>query len=160
MKSAWIGFRYILFVAVMAMSFSAVASAQGTQVAKSPTAVKVERFLAESGFEFKAHGTDGWTIQASTGTVVIGAEGENVVVEMIIAPKGKFQVSAESMSDMLKLAHGLDFLKVGIDPEDNLFVRSEAKIGSVDGPEFNATLLRIVNGHAKATAKMAPYLVK
>ncbi len=143
---------------MIVLSVPALAQAKGSRVLTVNQ--KVDGFIKKSGFDHSKLAEGVWTVDAPTCVLLIGTGQDVVVVFTNIAKKDKFKITAESMSGILRLADELDYLKFGIDERGDLFVRSEIKTKFINQAEFDDALARVVNGYDKASAKIAPFLIK
>lgn len=150
----------IFLIGALVLAFAICASAQKKPAKAAPKADKIGQYVKNSGYKSETLDKGIWTLASYSGTVLIGSYEGILVVFMTVAEKGKFQITAESMSEMLRLANELDHVKFIIADDGNLLVRGEERIKYVDQAIFNDTVLRVTNGYDKATAKLAPFLVK
>lgn len=152
--------RHILVAAFLLITFSVMADGQKRPVKPSPKAAKIDRLFENSGFKYTQLGTSVWTVECESNTVLVGGGPDTFVAFMTIAKKGKFQITAESMSEMLKLAAELDQVKFVIDDEGDLAIRSDFRVGLMDQATFKDTLLRVSLGYDQGVSRIAPFLIK
>ena len=119
---------------------------------------KVGRLLKSSGYEANSFGDGVWMIKRpTTGPVLVAVQDDILVIGMVIAEKANFQVTAASAGDMLKLAHKLDYMKIGIDDDGDLFLRAELKVGSLVQDDLNDILVRVIRDSDKVREAIKPY---
>lgn len=152
--------RNIFLIFALCVSFSIYADAQKHPAKVAPNVDTIDRLVKNSGYEYTVYGKGVWTIQSGTNVVMIGGGADIMVAFMAIADKGKFQITAESMLEMLKLGSKLDHVKFIIDDQGDLAVRSDSRLRLMDKAGFDDVIVRVINGYEKATAKIAPYLIK
>ena len=87
------------------------------------------------------------------------AVGEDfVVVGVIVAVKDNMRSSADLSFRLLKLNHSADYVKVGFDEDDDLFVRVEERIRIVDLQEFKAMVEKVDSSADTAYETVKPFL--
>jgi len=149
--------RTILFV-IVTILFSATAFAQTVKQEKIENSIN--SILKSSKYEYKKLTESAWLVMFDDENILVGADGDFFIAGVVVARKAEFRVTAESMSAMLKLAHSIDFVKIGIDSEEDLFVRRERQGKTMEKQEFN-DYISIVSAAAKEVRTgIQPYLVK
>ena len=78
------------------------------------------------------------------GKLLIGEEGEMGVIGTVVQPKAKLDLSAETLLKLMKLNNELDYAKIGIDNDGDLFVRAELRISSLTADDFTASLKQVI----------------
>lgn len=144
----------------MILAFAAFADAQTKAAQTAAKSDKLSSFVKKSGFPNKDFGDNVWTLDHEGKTIFIGADSDIVVVFMMLGPVSGIKVNGDSMSALLRLANELDQVKFIIDDDKMLAVRHDSQLRLLDQAAFDDAVLRVVNGHQKATAKLAPYLIK
>jgi hypothetical protein len=96
--------------------------------------------------------TDALTIprgEGVTGLLLLAQEGEMGVVGAVVQSKAKLHLTADLLQKLMKMNNSLDYVKVGIDDDGDLFVRSELHMESVTGDEFSAVVKKVVEASTK-----------
>ena len=96
--------------------------------------------------------TDALTIprgEGVTGLLLLAQEGDMGVVGAVVQSKAKLHLTADLLQKLMKMNNSLDYVKVGIDDDGDLFVRSELQIESVTGDEFSAVVKKVVEASTK-----------
>lgn len=78
-----------------------------------------------------------------TGVLLVGSAGDVVVVGIVIRTKANLKLSPDLAVKLLRLNHELDWVKVGIDHDGDLFVRQELHEESLTKDEFNASVMTV-----------------
>jgi hypothetical protein len=152
--------RAFAVVTALLLTFAITGFAQKRPLKPKPNATKIERLLAGSGFEYTAFGSNVWTVEVESNTIMLGGGPDTYVAFMTIAKKGTYQITAESMSEILRLADELDQVKFLIDRDADLAIRLDFRIGLMDQATFKDALLRVSLGHDQGVSRIAPFLVK
>jgi hypothetical protein len=155
-------FRFILLLSI-SLLFTALTRGQAAQTpsTKSEFAARVGTYLLKSPYEFKILSDKYWIINHKTGgTILLAVEEDLMVMGVVVAKQGDYRVTAESMSDMLKLAHQLDFIKVGIDDDGDLFVRMERRGKTLEQKEFFDFVETVASASVKAGKQIGPYMIR
>jgi hypothetical protein len=84
-----------------------------------------------------------------TGLLLIAQEDEMGVVGTVVRPKAKLNLTADLLLKLMQLNDELEFVKVGIDNDGDMFVRTELHIASLTPEEFSATIKKIAEASNK-----------
>lgn len=135
----------------------ALVMALGT-VAQAQCNSATAEFVNASGYKFKSDPEckyfvmfDALTIphDGLQGSVLIGEQEGIVVVGAVIRLKAHLDLSSATLAKLLHLNHELDFLKVGIDHDGDLFLRAELHKKSLDSAALKEALDLVKNGSQK-----------
>ena len=84
------------------------------------------------------------------GLLLIAQQGEMAIVGVPVQTKAKLHLTADQLRKLLQLNNDVDYVKVGIDHDGDLFVRSEVHVESITAEEFSATVQKVVAASSKA----------
>lgn len=149
--------------------FPAVAHAHTTpresalQQSRQADAVRVEQLLQQSGYNYRKVSDGVWVIERQGKNLpkftIIFASGTGFLVAgVIVAPKNTMNVTSEMMFKLLKLNHTFDYVKIGFDDDDDLFVRWEVKTRQLDLQEFKEGVERVSADADQTYQTIKPYL--
>ena len=135
------------------------APAQGGE----PFKTRVESFLRQSGYDYHRVKSNSWYINMSGKElrqirVLIGAGPNSIAVGAVVAPKRSLRVTADSLFKMMKLSYDFNFVRVCIDPDDDLLVMSQVKGRALDLQEFKDAVERVASAADRAYAEVRPFL--
>lgn len=121
----------------------------------------VERLLAESGQKFVNAGAGVWIIRRSgpnltSFQVVLSSVAGTLVTEVVVVPGKSVRIEAAG-PNLLRLANKLDYVKVGLDGDDDLFVRNEARVKSLDVEELKANIERVAAAADLVFVEVKPF---
>lgn len=128
------------------------------------TTAKVDQWMKQSGFTYTKATETVWVIK-SKGTALAEFEtfvatNENVVVIGVVMVKQKnLKMSQEALLKILKLNHDNDFVKIGIDEDNDLFVRLERKVRTLDLEEFKACYAEVISASDNVYTHIKPFLI-
>ncbi|MCM3870904.1 MAG: YbjN domain-containing protein [Pyrinomonadaceae bacterium] len=125
-------------------------------------AAKTSRLLQESGYAHRKTGDHTWLIErmeTNKPPILVANGPDFLVVGIIVAEKKNMRVSADLSLKLLKLNHSLDYVKCGLDADDDLFVRSEVRIRVTDLAAFKALVEGVISGADRAYAEVKPFLI-
>ena len=145
----------ILTLAAMIASPLSIANAGRLPQTKSDaaTVAKLAGCLERSGYSYTKAADNVWVVNYKDSTLgdihvlVTSAEGL-VVMGVVVAQKAKMNVTPEMMHRLLKLTHELDKVKIGLDSDDDLFVRAEVSSRIFDLIEFKADVQQVAAASA------------
>ena len=114
------------------------------------SAARVGHLLEESGYTFKKSPKSDkvWTIDFNGKSlksfkVILATQDDLLVTFVVVASKKDMQMSSEFMIKLLKFNHTLDRVKIGIDDDGDLFVRSDVTIRVLDKKEFKENIEQV-----------------
>jgi hypothetical protein len=134
-------------------------------VAAAETAdARVESYLRESGFDYKRVKENSWYInktgkQLANIRVLLGASSSSISVGAVVVPKQNLRVTADSMYKMMQLSYDFNFVRICIDPDEDLLVMSQVKMRLLDLQEFKDTIERVAAAADRAYGEVRPFLV-
>lgn len=149
---------FVFALAVMVFVPSATAMTSPTQDA---VVAKVSQWLESSGFPHRKTGDTSWVVERPSGKkgwVLVATGSDFVVVAVIVAEKNNIRVTSDLNFNLLKLNHSMDYFKVGYDDDDDLFVRIEAKIRTVDAVSLKEMISQIDAAADKTYETVRPFL--
>jgi hypothetical protein len=137
----------VLKVVILAMIFSiqslGVFAVTPWQSTTAQSSAKVEQWLKQSGLNYTKASDSVWLVKSKGNvlkdfnTLIATNEGV-VVIGVVMANKKDLVMSQDSLFKILKINHDIDFIKIGFDNDDDLFVRLERKVRMLDLEEFKA----------------------
>src|SRR5262245_22180738 len=154
-----------LLIATM-LTLSAMGLAQTQQPKTLPgtsqSAAKVDRLLKESGLKNQKYAEGVWLVEASGKDfpVLVAASGDVVVIGVIVAKKGSIPFSQEFLYKVAKLNHEYDFVKVGLDSEDDLFARTERKVAGMTASDFKESFDQVVAATSNVVAQLKSFVTQ
>ena len=108
----------------------------------------VEKLLAQSGQKYESGGSGVWKIRWVGRNfkfyLVLFTIRGILFTDVIVATGRSLRVN-EAAPVLLRLENGLDYVKIGLHPGDDLFVRSETRLKSLDVEEFKLNLQRVAS---------------
>lgn len=155
-------------LAALLLATALVAAADARPVTAPPQEVgpfaqKVEGFLLQSGYEFRRVKANSWYIN-KTGKqlpqirVLVGAGPNSIAVGAVVVPKARLRVTAESMFKMMKLSYDFNYVRICIDPDDDLLVMEQVKERHLDLAHFKEVVERVAAAADRAYGEMQPFL--
>jgi hypothetical protein len=159
--------RFLLLAALAGMLISQNFSVQATRISQSQTAqtsAKVDQWLKQSGLTYKKASDTVWVVKSKGNALgdfeTFVATNENVVViGVVMARQKNLKMTQESLLKILKLNHDNDFVKIGIDEENDLFVRLERKVRTLDLEEFKACYAEVIAASDNVYTEIKPFLI-
>jgi len=124
---------------------------------------RVEGFLRQSGYEYGKVKNNSWYVNVAGKEltrirVLVGAGANSIAVGAVVVPKARLRVTADSMYKMMKLSYDLNYVRVCIDPDEDLLVMSQVKEPWLSQQEFKSTVERVAAAADRAYAEMRPFL--
>ncbi len=146
---------------VMAAAAGARPLPRQTEV--GPFASKVEGFLRQSGYDFRKVKDNSWYVntqgkELAQIRVLIGAGPNSIAVGAVVAPKARLRVTAESMFKMMKLSYDFNYVRLCVDPDDDLLVMEQAKEKHLDLAHFKEVVERVAAAADRAYGEVRPFL--
>jgi hypothetical protein len=125
------------------------------------SSAKVGRLLERSGYKYEKKGAEVWTIAFTAKTlasfnVILATQDDLLVTFVIISHKKDIELTPAFMQKLLKFNHNLDRVKVGIDDDGDLFVRTDQAIRVVDDKEFKDNVEQVAAAANEVYAGIKP----
>jgi hypothetical protein len=86
------------------------------------------------------------------GLILIAEQSDMVIVGTVVRPKATLDTSAATLLKLMRLSNELDYVKIGIDNDGDLFVRAELRVRMLDAAEFKTAVQNVISAGAKAYA--------
>ena len=131
--------------------------------AQDNTPATVERLLGQSGYNYVKKTNNVWYIDFHGKNlpqykVIITTGQDLVVIFVTVIEKRNFTASTEAQQRLLKLSYEMDRVKVGLDRDDDIFVRVDLSPRILDIQELKENIEQVASS-ADATYKaMMPFL--
>ncbi len=142
---------------VLCLSFTPAAFAQDCTS-------KLQGFIDHSGYQVRVLKpcqswilTDVQTVPRSdglTGMLLIGTSDEAIVIGTVVRTKSKLDLSADLWRKMLQLNHEIQWVKIGIDHDGDLFVREEFHTERLTADDFNNAIVDVANASKEIAAAL------
>jgi hypothetical protein len=161
MRRARAGLGFFLAAMVIAAAMLAVPGAQAQQL--SERAKEFEALLRKAGFEFRRINPKVWVTdfkgkQGPKVAVISSIDDDMSVNFAIIAKKPDLPTSAEFLTKVVRMNDQFDYVKVGIDKDGDLFVRTDLMLRNLDGQELKQQLQQVANAADEAYGQIKPML--
>jgi hypothetical protein len=135
---------------------------QAAKVAPAGATAQLGALVDQSGFRFRKFGDAVWVVYLN-GTedrewrVICAANPDFIVISIVVAEKRTMRLTEDALRQLLRLEHGNDFVKIGLDAQDDLFVRSEVKIQDFNLADFKAIVRQNIKTAEAVQAAIKPY---
>jgi hypothetical protein len=111
----------------------------------------IEKWLHDGSYTFKTIGCQVWLVQNAisdlpNATILMGVEGKDFVAGVVMAKKVNLDTSQGMLLKLMQLSDDLEYVKVGIDKDGDLFLRAEVHRSDLTGPIFKRTMEEVVAG--------------
>lgn len=126
----------LISVAVFALSVESYA--QSTTAASS---AKVTKLLDDTGYTFTRKTDNVWYAVINRKTLknfklIVTTQDDLMVAFVTVAPKARIKKTPEFIETLLKFNNSLDFVKVGLDRDGDIFVRTDASVRTLDAQQL------------------------
>ena len=163
MKSFRKALRWAVVITALVANLSGGALAR-PQVKTDPQVIaKMAQILERSGYAYKKAKDNIWVVTFKGKSLaeinVLVTTVENLIVMgVVIAEKDAMKGSPEMMFKLLHLAHDIDRVKIGLDDDNDLFLRAEVSSKCFELADFKAFMEQISLGADRVHAAIKPYL--
>jgi len=164
-RSRWIGW---LLIALLALSMSSNLYAESQQKPGAPTKSTLEKIaglLEQSGESYTKVKENTWRIKfngkaLTDFNVLMGSTPEGtLVVFVIVAEKKNLKGNPpEMMYKLLKFDDDFDFVKIGLDDDDDLIVSANLTVRTLDLQEFKDVVNRVAAAADQVYATVRPFM--
>jgi len=90
--------------------------------------------------------------------IVLAVENDLLVTFVTVAAKSHFQVTPAFLQALLKFNRSLDFVKVGLDSDGDIFVRCDSSVRTLDAQSFKAMIDQVAASADEVDKGMEPFL--
>jgi hypothetical protein len=113
---------------------------------------------------YRKTGEDTWVInypgKATSNLQILVASGSDfVVLGVVVAVKKDMRVTSDLMFKLLRLSHSVDYVKIGFDDDEDLFVRTEVKTKLLDAQEFKSNVEIVAAAAERVHSEIGSFLV-
>ena len=150
-------------VLLAALTIPLEARSQGGARPPAETAIRMAQLLEASKYTYRKTGDLVWAIGFKGKTlsdiqVVVTAQANLAVFVTILARKAEMSATPEMMQRMLKLNSEMDRVKIGLDDDGDLFVRSDVSMRLLDVEELKAQIEQVAAAADETYAALRPFL--
>ena len=145
---------------LMFMSVLCVGTAARPALAQS---VGMDAMLKQTGYAYTTHNATTWSVDLSRTNIgktrVIVASGSGVLVTFIIlAKKAAIQKTPQLMETLLHANHDIDYTKIGLDKDGDLFVRIDIPMRTLDAAELKQVIDQVANASNDLYPKISAWV--
>ena len=128
---------------------------------KTANIAKVNQLLQQSGYNARKTGDSTWLLEyPATGRKILAAAGRDfVVLGIVVAEKKNLKQSTELYYKLLKLNHSQDYVKIVLDDDDDVTVRSEVRSWLLDLRQIKAMVEDLNKSAVKIRQEITPFLI-
>lgn len=128
---------------------------------KAANIAKVHQLLQQSGYNARKTGDSTWLLEypGNGRRILAAADREFVVLGVVVVEKKNLKQSSDLYFKLLKLNHTLDYVKIVLDEDDDLVVRSEVRSWLLDLRQIKAMVEDLNKSAIKIQQEIAPFLV-
>ena len=159
--------RLCLSLALVLMTFAAIAAGVPAGRAEpsvtTASAAKITQLIKGSDHAIVAktdtvwygewHGAD-----LKDFKVVFAVEEDLLVTFVTVAAKAQFQKTPAFLEALLKFNSSLDFVKVGLDSDGDIFVRCDSRVRTLDASSFKAMMDQVAASANDVYKGVGPFL--
>ena len=133
----------ILLLAGLATCFQG-----STATAQNKPSAKVAALLEETGYSYSKAADTVWSIQFEGKSlpnfnVIASAPKDVLVLFTVVAKKDTLKLTPDAMQKLLQLNSRLDRVKIGIDEDGDLFVRTDLSVRVLDAREMKENIEQV-----------------
>lgn len=156
--------KRMLRLFTLILTFALLTPVAGGRTPQTPTMeAKIDGFLQQSGYQYGKVKANSWFVNM-TGKdltkirILIGAGSSSIAVGAVVVPKRNLRITSDSMYKMLKLSYDLNYVRVCIDPDEDLVVMAQRKDTWLDLAEFKSTVERVASAADRTYVEIRPFL--
>jgi hypothetical protein len=132
---------------------------------KAANAAKIAQLLAQSGYTFRKASDDVWVVNGHGKNIgdfgiLVAADVNYALLGVVVAKKNQMNMTFDLTFKLLRLAHSIDYVKVGLDDDQDLFVRTEIRTRLFDLQSLKDTIEDVSTAADKAYVEVKPFLSK
>jgi hypothetical protein len=155
--------KKISLLFIMIAFVSSLSTAQTQTMNTQASAEKAAALLDKSGYTFRKASNNVWVVsftgkQIADVQVVITTAPDLLLALVTVARKRQMKPTADFFYKLLKLVDTYDLVKIGLDTDDDLFVRVEAKMKTMDVEDFKACVKQTALAADALYGEIRPFL--
>ena len=153
-----------LLITVMIMAFFQF-TGSATAQAQDSDSVALEKLLNQTGYTYVKKSDTVWFLNA-TGkflpkySVIVTIYNGVIVTGVVVAEKNDMQLTPDAMFKLLRANSTYDSVKIGLDKQEDLFVRIDLHNRGTDLQELKDTIKQVVLTGNAVYDIIEPYLIK
>ena len=129
----------------------------------SKDTAKIEQLLKDAGLDPQKKRDDIWVINRHGKNigdfgVIVAAQSSYLLVGVLVARKGEMRSNTELNFKLLRLADSIDFVKIGLDGDEDLFVRTEIRTRLIDQQSLKEVIEDVSAAADKTYVEIKPFL--
>ena len=126
---------------------------------------KIEGFMRQAGYDFSRVKANSWYIilpgkEMPQIRIILGAGPGTIAIGAVAVPKRDLRLSSDALVKLMKLSYDLNYVRVCLDPDEDLLVMAQRKDPWLTLEEFKNTVSRVSSAADRAYAEMRPYLTQ
>jgi hypothetical protein len=155
--------RLVLCLVILAVAAACFVPARAAAQTTALSSARVNDLLNQSGYTVVRKTDTVWYVEF-TGKelkkfkVIFAVQDDLLVTFVNPATKAQMDVTPEFMRKVMKLNHSLDRVKVGLDADDDLFVRVDSTVRIMDLTELKAVVSQVSAAADESFIALRPYI--
>ncbi len=150
----------VLLICLLAFTFSSTTAVSQTTEASS---AKVTQLLHGFGTPFTQKTPSVWYMDYNgkhlkNFRVILAVEGDLLVSFVTVAPKARIQATPDFMHKVMRLNSKFDRVKVGLDSDEDLFVRIDSTVRILDAQEFKLVIDQLASATDDVYDDLSAYI--
>lgn len=155
--------RKLLCILMATLFFNLSVSAHTPAV--NQNSAKVEQLLKQAGLNYKTVSDSVWVVKTKGSVLpefdMLVAENQGVlVVGVVMLNKKNLKLSTDLLFKLLKFNHLKDYVKVGVDDDDDLFIRAELNLKHLELDEFKIVVNTVIVLADTVFTEIKPSIIK
>ncbi len=152
--------RCVVLLFFLALTLSSTAAVAQTTEASS---AKVAQLLHGFGTPFTQKTPTVWVMDYNGKhlkdfRVILAVEGDLLVSFVTVAPKARIQTTPDFMHKVMRLNSKLDRVKIGLDSDEDLFVRIDSSVRILDADEFKQVIDQLAAATDDVYDDLSPHI--
>jgi hypothetical protein len=156
---------------IVLLALSAICLPQLRAGAREPThgqtkeaaIAKVNQLMVQAGYTFRKPRDGVWVVNRHGATIgdfeiLVAADATYILMGVVVAKKAQLRMTGDLTFKLLRLAHAVDYVKVGLDDDEDLFVRTEVRIRLFDLQSLKDTVEDVSTAADRAYLEIKPFL--
>lgn len=144
-------------------SLQFITTGYGPEPSQVSFGARVEELLRQSGYQYRKVKENSWYFivpgrEMAQIRIILGAGPSSIAMGAVVVPKKDLRLSADALYKLMRLSYDLNYVRVCIDPDDDLLVMSQRKETWLNLDEFKSTIIQVSTAADRAYAVMRPFL--
>jgi len=158
--------RALLVTCGLVYFFTSSVDARPARISRLQTAAAQAQFedlLRQSGYDVKKVKANSWYVERVGKAhprirILIGSSSTSVAIAAVVAPKRNLRLTPDAYFKLMKLSYDLNYVRICLDPDDDLIVMAQRKVAWLTLQELKDTIEKVTAAADRTYGEMRLFI--